>query len=79
MTSFINWVSDVFVKTFGNRNASDAKIIMVGLDAAGKTTLLYRMKQAREEVTAIVPTIGFNVEVLITKLGAFTCWDVGGN
>jgi hypothetical protein len=32
---------------------------MLGLDAAGKTTILYKMKLG--EVVSSVPTIGFNV------------------
>jgi GTPase SAR1 family protein len=36
---------------------------MVGLDAAGKTTLLYKMRN-RAEIETSVPTIGFAVESL---------------
>ena len=54
-----------------------ARILMVGLDAAGKTTILYRLK-LNETVTTI-PTIGFNVETVSpTKNVTFTVWDVGG-
>jgi len=49
---------------------------MVGLDAAGKTTILYKLKLG-EQVTAI-PTIGFNVEEVNYKNLNFTMWDVGG-
>lgn len=52
------------------------RILMVGLDAAGKTTLLYRLKLA--EVVATIPTIGFNVETVEYKNISFTVWDVGG-
>ena len=38
------------------------KILMLGLDAAGKTTILYRLKLG--EVVTTVPTIGFNVETV---------------
>lgn len=52
------------------------RILFVGLDAAGKTTALYKMKLG--EVVTTIPTIGFNVET-ITHLGAkLTIWDVGG-
>ena len=40
----------------------DIRILMVGLDAAGKTTILYKLKLG-ENVTTI-PTIGFNVETV---------------
>jgi len=49
---------------------------MVGLDAAGKTTILYKLK-LDENVTTI-PTIGFNVETVQYKKVNFTMWDVGG-
>lgn len=54
----------------------DMRIVMLGLDAAGKTTLLYKMKLG--EVSVTVPTIGFNVESLDYKNIHFTVWDVGG-
>ncbi|XP_006000587.1 uncharacterized protein LOC102357799 [Latimeria chalumnae] len=54
-----------------------ARVLMLGLDAAGKTTLLYKMK-LNEAVTTI-PTIGFNVETVEPlKNVSFTVWDVGG-
>jgi GTPase SAR1 family protein len=37
------------------------RILMVGLDAAGKTTILYKLKLG--EIVTTIPTIGFNVEV----------------
>lgn len=49
---------------------------MLGLDAAGKTSLLYRMKLG--EVVATIPTIGFYVETVTHKNITLTCWDVGG-
>lgn len=49
---------------------------MVGLDAAGKTTILYKLKLG--EVVSTIPTIGFNVETVQYKNIKFTVWDVGG-
>lgn len=49
---------------------------MVGLDAAGKTTILYKLKLG--EVVTTIPTIGFNVETVEYKNISFTVWDVGG-
>ena len=54
----------------------DVRILMVGLDAAGKTSILYQMKMA--ELVKTIPTIGFNVEQLDYKGLRFTIWDVGG-
>ena len=54
-----------------------ARILMLGLDAAGKTTILYKLK-LNKTVTS-VPTIGFNVETVPpTKNITFTVWDIGG-
>ena len=57
-------------------STKDIRILMVGLDAAGKTTILYKLKLG-ENVTTI-PTIGFNVETVEYKNINFTVWDVGG-
>merc|ERR1719282_2189031 len=54
----------------------DMRILMVGLDAAGKTTILYKLKLG--EVVTTIPTIGFNVETVEYKNISFTVWDVGG-
>merc|ERR1719352_2052360 len=54
----------------------EMRILMVGLDAAGKTTILYRLKLG--EVLTTIPTIGFNVETVEYKNISFTVWDVGG-
>merc|ERR1719500_1907954 len=53
-----------------------ARILMVGLDGAGKTTILYKIKHDDDVTT--VPTIGFNVETVQYKNIKFTIWDVGG-
>lgn len=52
------------------------KIVMVGLDAAGKTTVLYKLRLG-EQITTI-PTIGFNVENLRLGTLEFQVWDIGG-
>ncbi|CAL8353981.1 ADP-ribosylation factor 4 [Gadus morhua] len=52
------------------------RILMVGLDGAGKTTVLYKLKLG--EVVSTIPTIGFNVETVDYKNVSFTVWDVGG-
>merc|ERR1711943_136761 len=54
----------------------DCRILMFGLDAAGKTTILYKLKLG--EVVCTIPTIGFNVETVQYKNVNFTVWDVGG-
>merc|ERR1719454_342590 len=54
----------------------DARVLMVGLDAAGKTTILYKLQLG--EVVTTIPTVGFNVEELQYKGLRMTVWDVGG-
>ena len=67
------WFSKVWTKLLGKR---DVRMLMVGLDAAGKTTILYQLKMG--ETVKTIPTIGFNVETLDYKGLCFTVWDVGG-
>lgn len=54
----------------------EQRVLMLGLDAAGKTTILYRLK--RNEVVTTVPTVGFNVESITHKSLNFAVWDIGG-
>ncbi|RUS74278.1 hypothetical protein EGW08_017953 [Elysia chlorotica] len=66
-------MSSLFNRLFGKQNI---RILMVGLDAAGKTTILYKLKLG--EIVTTIPTIGFNVESVEYKNISFTVWDVGG-
>ncbi|KAJ6445889.1 putative ADP-ribosylation factor [Purpureocillium lavendulum] len=65
--------SKIFDKLWGKK---EMRILMVGLDAAGKTTILYKLKLG--EIVTTIPTIGFNVETVEYKNIQFTVWDVGG-
>ena len=61
----------------GSSSSRESKILMLGLDAAGKTAILYQLKLNRAVVT--IPTIGFNVEtVQPTRNVSFTVWDING-
>ncbi|XP_044533630.1 ADP-ribosylation factor-like protein 4D [Gracilinanus agilis] len=56
-------------------------VVVIGLDSAGKTSLLYRLKF--KEFVQSVPTKGFNTEKIRMPLGGsraitFQVWDVGG-
>ena len=68
-----NLLSSVWTRLLGRE---DVRILMVGLDNAGKTTILYRLKF--DNVISTVPTIGFNVETVTYKNISFTVWDIGG-
>lgn len=67
--------------TMGSVNSrghkAEAQVVMMGLDSAGKTTLLYKLKGYR--LVETLPTIGFNVESLEAPGHvSLTLWDVGG-
>lgn len=66
-------IGKLMERLFGKQ---EMRILMVGLDAAGKTTILYKLKLG--EVVTTIPTIGFNVETVDYKNISFTVWDVGG-
>merc|ERR1719498_2011741 len=66
-------MSKLFSRMFGKQ---EMRILMVGLDAAGKTTILYKLKLG--EVVTTIPTIGFNVETVEYNNISFTVWDIGG-
>merc|ERR1712144_111223 len=55
------WFSK-FLQLFGEK---EARILVLGLDNAGKTTILYRLQVG--EVVSTIPTIGFNVETVSFK------------
>lgn len=54
----------------------EIRILILGLDGAGKTTILYRLQIG--EVVSTIPTIGFNVETVSYKNLKFQVWDLGG-
>lgn len=55
----------------------EVRALMLGLDAAGKTSIVYKLKLG--EIVATIPTIGFNVELVDYKDLSLTLWDVGGS
>jgi len=74
MGGFVSHLLNGFSTWF---NDDPSRVILIGLDAAGKTTLLYKCK-LNETVTTI-PTIGFNVETVTPVPGlTLTVWDLGG-
>ncbi|XP_006879661.1 PREDICTED: ADP-ribosylation factor-like protein 11 [Elephantulus edwardii] len=63
------------VNSRGDR--TEAQVVIMGLDSAGKTTLLYKLKGFK--VVETLPTVGFNVEPLEAPGHlSLTLWDVGG-
>ncbi|GAX75160.1 hypothetical protein CEUSTIGMA_g2604.t1 [Chlamydomonas eustigma] len=58
------------------RREREIRILMVGLDNAGKTTIVKRL--SGEDITTISPTLGFNIKTLQYKGFKLNIWDVGG-
>ena len=61
----------LFKELFGFK---EYRVLLLGLDASGKTTILYQLKLG--EVISTVPTIGFNVETVNYRGITFTIWDI---
>ncbi|KAL2299246.1 hypothetical protein Nmel_013896 [Mimus melanotis] len=54
----------------------ELRIVLLGLDNAGKTTLLKHL--ASEEVSTITPTQGFNIKSVHSHGLKLNVWDIGG-
>lgn len=72
-------ISALFARLFAGRS-EERRVLMISVDAGGKTTLLYRLKLG--EIVTTIPTIGFNVESVKVpieggKMFDMTAWDVG--
>lgn len=72
-TLFTGGLLSYFRGLLGSR---EMRILILGLDGAGKTTILYRLQVG--EVVTTIPTIGFNVEQVTYKNLKFQVWDLGG-
>eukprot|EP01017_Pseudomicrothorax_dubius_P047586 TRINITY_DN856_c0_g1_i3.p1 TRINITY_DN856_c0_g1~~TRINITY_DN856_c0_g1_i3.p1 ORF type:complete len:181 (-),score=36.55 TRINITY_DN856_c0_g1_i3:156-698(-) len=65
--------SKIFKGLFGKE---DVRILMLGLDNAGKTTILYKLKL--NKVVETVPTIGFTLQTVKCNNVELQVWDLGG-
>lgn len=54
----------------------EVRLLMLGLDNAGKTTILKKFNG--EDITEIAPTLGFNIKTLDHRGFKLNIWDVGG-
>jgi len=48
------------------KSDKEARILVLGLDNAGKTTILKAMSE--EDINTIMPTQGFNIKALVSAL-----------
>ena len=61
---------------FFTKSRNNFKIIILGMQNAGKTTILYRLSLG--QIVKTTPTIGSNVEELTYNNVKFQAWDLGG-
>merc|ERR1712110_692773 len=54
----------------------EARILVLGLDNAGKTTILKKLSE--EDISHIMPTQGFNIKSLVQDGVKLNVWDIGG-
>eukprot|EP00052_Salpingoeca_macrocollata_P015075 m.119498 g.119498 ORF g.119498 m.119498 type:complete len:185 (-) comp19544_c0_seq1:60-614(-) len=58
------------------QNEKELRLLMLGLDNAGKTTILKKFNG--EDIDSISPTLGFNIKTLEHRGYKMNFWDVGG-
>ena len=58
------------------RDDKEARILVLGLDNAGKTTILKALSE--EDISTIMPTQGFNIKSLTQDGFKLNVWDIGG-
>ncbi|KAF9782337.1 GTP-binding protein [Thelephora terrestris] len=58
------------------RKEREMRILFLGLDNAGKTTILKRLNG--EDIMAVSPTLGFNIKTFVHEGYTLNIWDVGG-
>ncbi|VDO53980.1 unnamed protein product [Haemonchus placei] len=65
------------IKSFKSNNGREIRILLLGLDNAGKTSILKQL--SAEEITNVTPTRGFNVKSVVTNGDIrLNVWDIGG-
>merc|ERR1712070_404011 len=58
------------------KSEKEVRILMLGLDNAGKTTILKKLSD--EDISHVMPTQGFNIKSLLTEGFKLNVWDIGG-
>ena len=53
------------------------KLLIIGLDNAGKTTIIRRFNG--EPIDTIAPTLGFDIKTLQHKQYTLNIWDIGAS
>merc|ERR1712212_17776 len=64
------------LKSLRAKEPKDCRILLLGLDNAGKTTILKQLSS--EDITQVTPTQGFNIKSVNTSGFKLNVWDIGG-
>ena len=56
----------------------DTKVLCIGLDNSGKSTIINTLKPTREKKLELDPTVGFSAEQFIFKNLIFEVFDMSG-
>tara|TARA_A100001388_G_C28598142_1_gene416797 strand:+ start:131 stop:679 length:549 start_codon:yes stop_codon:yes gene_type:complete len=70
--TFTKWLDDWYKSLTG-----PSTILILGLDNAGKTMVLYCMK-LKTSIQHTIPTVGFNIEEINYENLTIKAWDLGG-
>uniref|UniRef100_A0A5S6QS62 ADP-ribosylation factor-like protein 3 n=1 Tax=Trichuris muris TaxID=70415 RepID=A0A5S6QS62_TRIMR len=78
--NFVNWLRLqgilALLKRLKSSSGKDVRILLLGLDNAGKTTLLKGL--VSEDITQVTPTQGFNIKSVVSDGFKLNVWDIGG-
>lgn len=64
------------LKKLRSNPEKELRLLLLGLDNAGKTTLLKQL--ASEDVNQVTPTAGFNIKSVLSNGFKLNVWDIGG-
>ena len=67
LSAISNWIS----------GKQEVRVLILGLDFAGKTTILYRLS-LNQAVQQVAPTVAFNLETVEVGNLKLNIWDLGG-
>ncbi|EMP37601.1 ADP-ribosylation factor-like protein 3 [Chelonia mydas] len=79
ITSRISWLLQGLLSILRKLKSApdqEVRILLLGLDNAGKTTLLKQL--ASEDISHITPTQGFNIKSVQSQGFKLNVWDIGG-
>lgn len=69
---------DIFKRMVSPGGTTELRILILGLDNAGKTSILKQLSQDPEGISTVVPTQGFNVKTITQDKISLVMWDIGG-